>query len=324
MGLAVASCRMHTPPLLRADRLILDGQPFDRDMALQHGLRQQDVTALVAAALVRQVVRGVYIDARVTDDLASRAACLRLRLPPYAVVTRLTAAWLWGVDGRMPEQLASPPPVERVVPPERQPLRRPGVRCYVAPLDGETTEVDGVPVTTATRTALDVLRWLPPHMGLAIADAMAATGLVAPSQVVERVAQSPGVRGIAQARYLAALIEPLTESFGESWLRLRIMDAGFPRPEAQIEVVDELGRCVYRLDLGWRDRHIAIEYDGEAHHSTDEQISHDRRRRGRLESTFGWQVLVVGRGEVLGRSLALEKGLGEVLSLQPKTLRRRW
>ncbi len=50
---------------------------------------------------------------------------------------------------------------------------------------------------------------------------------------------------------------------GESWLRLRIVDAGFPRPVVQIEVLDADGRCVYRLDLGWPDRRLAVEYDGQ-------------------------------------------------------------
>jgi hypothetical protein len=319
-----ASCTMLTSAPEAALSLIMDGRPFDRAIALQYGLRQHEVTDLVVMGAVRHVVRGVYLDAQVPDDLASRAACLRLRLPPYAVVTRLTAAWLWGVDGRMPEQLAAPPPVECVVPPGRQPVRRPGVRCYTAALDAETTEIDGVPVTTPVRTAVDVMRWLPPHMGLAIADALAGKGLVAPSELVARVEESRGFRGIAQARYLAALVEPATESFGESWLRLRIIDAGFPRPSVQIEVLDSTGRCLYRMDLGWEDRRIAVEYDGEAYHSTRGQIAHDLHRRGQLESVYGWRLLAVGRGEVLGRSLALEKGVGELLSMEPRTLRRRW
>ena len=306
------------------DETIMEGRPFDRSMALQCGLHNLDVTRLAAQGRLRQVVRGVYLDAGVPDNLASRAACVRLRLPPGAVIARLTAAWLYGVDGRSPDQLREPPLVECLVPPGRQPLRRPGLRCYTAELRGETTELDGVPVTTARRTALDLLRWLRPHMALAVADALAGLGLITRDELMARVAEAPGLRGIGQARYLADLVEPRTESFGESWLRLRIVDAGFPRPRVQVEVLDDAGRCVYRLDLGWEDRHLAIEYDGEAHHSTPEQIGHDRRRRDILARTYGWEVLGVGRGEVLGSSLALERGIGELLGLEPQILRRRW
>jgi hypothetical protein len=304
--------------------LLLDGRPFDRGVAWRAGLRDPDVTALVAAGAVRHVVRGVYMDARVCDDLATRAACLHLRLPDDAVVGRLTAAWLFGVDARMPDQRSAPPVVECIVPPGRQPLRRPGVRCYVAPLKGDVCDVGGIPTTTPTRTAIDCLRWLRPHMALGVADALAAAALVTPPELVARVAESPGVRGIVQARRLAELVEPKTESMAESWLRLRVVDAGFPRPRVQIELFDEAGRCVYRLDLGWEDERVALEYDGEEYHSSAAQIAHDQVRRDMLETVYGWRVLAVGKGEVLGPSLALERAIGELLSLEPRIRRRSW
>jgi very-short-patch-repair endonuclease len=302
----------------------MDGRPFDRAEAEREGMRQPDVTDLLAEGLLRQPVRGVYLDARVPDDLTSRAACLKLRLPPGAVVGRITAAWLWGVDGRSPYQRAAPPLVECIVPPGCQPLRRPGVRCYTARVAGEVCEVSGIPTTTPVRTALDVLRWLAPHMGLAITDALAAAGLVTPDALLARAADSPGVRGIARARHLARLVEPRTESMGESWLRLRIVDAGFPRPRVQIEILEADGRCVYRLDMGWEDERVAVEYDGEEYHSTPDRLARDRCRRRDLEQTYGWRVLAVGKGEVLGTSLALEKAVGELLSREPQIRRRRW
>jgi hypothetical protein len=305
---------------------LFSGRPFDRFMAREAGLGRDAVTDLAAAGELRHVIRGVYLDARVPDDVTSRASCLSLRLPKDAVVVRRTAAWLWGVDGFSPDETADGMSVlECAVPPGRQPVRRPGVRCYVAPLpDDDTCVVTGIPTTTPLRTAVDVLRWLRPHMALAVADALAARGLLQPAEVVARLDDFTRAKGICQARYLAGLVEPRTESFGESWLRLRIVDAGFPKPTVQIEVFDCFGRCIYRLDLGWEDRHVAVEYDGEAYHSSKEQQVRDRRRRDELETVYGWRVLAVGRGEVLGSSLALERAVGDLLSLEPQILRRRW
>jgi hypothetical protein len=309
----------------RPPALILSGQPFDRFMAREAGLGRDTVTDLVASGEVRHVIRGVYLDARVPDDLTSRAACLTLRLPPGAVVVRRTAAWLWGVDGFAPDETAEGIGVlECAVPPGRQPVRRPGVCCYVTPLGDDTCVVGGIPTTTALRTAIDVLRWLRPHMGLAVTDALAGRGLVEPADLVARLDDFAGVRGIRQARSLAGFVEPRTESFGESWLRLRILDAGFPRPTVQIEVLNASGRCVYRLDLGWENRRLAIEYDGEAYHSTPAQRARDLRRREDLERSYGWRIVAVGRAEVLGPSLRLERAIGELLSLEPQILRRRW
>jgi hypothetical protein len=304
--------------------LLFDGRPFDRESAREAGLLRDHVTALLVGGRIRQPVRGVYLDARVPDDLTSRAACLRLRLPEGAAVCRLTAAWLLGVDGLMPEERCAAPVVECVVPPGRQPPRRPGVRAYVGQLEHAVAEVCGVPATTPARTAVDVLRWLQPHMGLGICDALARRGLVTREEILALVEEFAGFRGVVCARYLADLVDAKSESFGESFLRLRIADAGFPRPTAQIEVTDGTGRVVARLDLGWKDRLVAVEYDGEQFHSSPEQRAHDERRRDMLEREYGWRILAVGRGEVLGRSLALERGIGELLSMAPAINRRRW
>src|SRR5690349_3806692 len=97
-----------------SDSLIMAGRPFDRDAARDAGLLRDDVTELVALGMLRQPIRGVYVDAQAPDDLTTRAACLQLRLPDDAAVCRLTAAWLLGVDGLTPEQRNQAPLVECV------------------------------------------------------------------------------------------------------------------------------------------------------------------------------------------------------------------
>lgn len=307
-----------------ADSLLFDGQPFDRRRAYDAGIHQDGLRRMLGLGLVRHVVYGVYLDARVPDDLASRARCLRLRLPAGAAVCRLTAAWLYGVDGRSPDQLLGPPVVECVVPVGREPVARPGVRGYVAPLGaGDVEIVDGVVCTTPLRTAVDVLRWLRPHMALAVTDALAARGLVAVDALLVAIEAAAGRRGVRQARYLAAVVEPLTESFGESWLRLRLVDAGLPRPQAQIQVPDA-SPGGYRLDLGWPDRRVAVEYDGEEFHSSGQRRLRDERRRDDLLRRYGWTVLGVGKGEVLGRSAALEQTVAGLLGVPLTSSVRRW
>jgi very-short-patch-repair endonuclease len=299
--------------------LLFNGVPFDWELARRHGLAPAQIRLLIDTGAVRQVLRGVYLDRRVQDDLGVRARCLRLRLPPGAAVSRVTAAWLYGVDGRTSEEQRAPLAVECTVPRGCEPVSRPGVQSCVAPLQPfDLIEVGGIPCTTPLRTCVDLLRCRRPHMGLAVGDALAARGLIDAARVRSEVERFRRGRGVKQARYLAGLIEPLTESAGESWLRLRLIDAGFPRPEAQIPVGG------YWLDLGWRRHRVAIEYDGEEYHSSPAQRLHDERRREILERRFGWTVIGVGKGEVLGASLALERAVGELLGMQPKTIRRLW
>jgi hypothetical protein len=301
--------------------LINSGHPFRRADCRGAGLTLRQTGSLVAAGALRQIVRGVLVDARRADEVGTRAAALQLARPGEAVIGRRTAAWLRGIE---PSGLDGPRPmpVECVVASGCAPLRRPGVRCYSASLAGDVEEVEGVACTTSVRTALDLLRHLPPHLGLGYADAMAHAGLFPVTALVERAEGWRGGRNIARARRLAALCEPLTESFGESWTRLRILDAGFPRPTAQVPLGE--GRVEFRLDLGYPERRIAIEYDGLEFHTERAHRRRDEVRRRKIRDVYGWTVVVVGRGDVLGRSVAFERAVGELLGLEPKVRARRW
>jgi hypothetical protein len=184
-------------------------------------------------------------------------------------------------------------------------------------------EVGGLPCTPPRRTAADLLRWQPPFMGLAAMDAMTHRGLVTMEEVAATLEPLAGQRHVARARQLLAWCEPLTESFGESWLRLRLLEADFPRPEAQIWVADQDGVLAGRLDLGYRDKRVGIEYDGEEFHAGEAERRHDSVRRDRF-ATLSWTVIGVGRGDVLGSSPRLELGVGELLSRTPRLPRRPW
>jgi hypothetical protein len=299
--------------------------PFTTAEAETAGLTIWQLRRLVGRALLTCVLHGVYQLGPLTNEPADRARIGALALPPGGAVVRRTAAWMYGVDARGPGEQGVPMPVECVVSRGITPVRRPGLKCYQADLEpSDIVDVRGVPCTTPARTVADLLRWISPPMGLACADAFAAGKLIKPDEILTMLGRWPGGRFIGQARRLAGFIEPLAESFAESWLRLRLLDAGFPRPTAQVAILDETGRVVYRLDLGWPERRIGIEYDGQEFHSSRGAILADIRRREILAERFGWHVVGVGKGEVLGRSLDLEKGVGELLGLEPIISRRMW
>ncbi len=76
--------------------------------------------------------------------------------------------------------------------------------------------------------------------------------------------------------------------------------------------------------MGWRDKRVAVEYDGVEFHSEEDDVAHDEQRRKVLDREFGWHVVGVDRGLVLGRSLELEYGVGELLGLEPQIRTRLW
>jgi hypothetical protein len=299
--------------------------PVRRRDLVAAGRSAAEIDALVTEGVLAEVLRGVYLPVDHADDQRLRAAALGLVLPDGAAVCRTTAAWLHGVDCRPPGEQDKPIPLECLVAVGRTPPRIAGVRPYQALLPGtDVMDVAGITVTTADRTALDLARYLPEFMGLGVLDAMAHAGLVDPSVLAERIEEWRGDRWVDRARRVISLCEPETESFGESWLRLRLVEAGFPRPVPQIWIVDDDGVGVYRLDMGWPELRVAVEYDGVEFHSRPDQVARDARRRDRLARRWGWDVVGVGRGEVLGRGLELERGVGELLGMAPLLRRRPW
>lgn len=151
---------------------------------------------------------------------------------------------------------------------------------------------------------------------------MAHAELVSEGQLRELATRYPGYRWIRQARELIDLMEPRTESPGESWLRLRIVDAGFPRPEAQI-VIEHGGREIYRLDLGYPQLRIGLEYDGVQFHDSPSDRAHDESRRDDLQRRFGWEVHGFDRGHVWGSHPDVELTVGALLGQEP-SLPRTW
>jgi very-short-patch-repair endonuclease len=102
----------------------------------------------------------------------------------------------------------------------------------------------------------------------------------------------PGMRRLRQAIELA---EPATESVMETKLRLLLVMARLPRPQAQVSLHDRAGRFVGRPDFYYPLARLAVEYDG-AHHR--ENLTGDNRRQNRLVDA-GYRLLRFTAADVL-------------------------
>jgi hypothetical protein len=151
---------------------------------------------------------------------------------------------------------------------------------------GETQMLAGMTATTPARTAFDLGRRLGLEDGLLRMDAlMNATHLKAPD-VEAVIAAHPGVRGLTQLRQTLDLADGGAESPYESLTRLLLINAGFPRPQTQIQVVGKDG-FVWRIDMGWPEYRVGVDFDG-AHHWTDsKQRTRDAVRFWQLPQ-LGW------------------------------------
>jgi hypothetical protein len=108
-------------------------------------------------------------------------------------------------------------------------------------------------------------------------------------RVAQAHSRSPGLRRLETA---LELVDPGAESPRESYLRLLLIDAGFPRPQTQIPVLGVDGIPVAYLDLGWKDWMVGVEYDGDHHRTDRHQYVKDLRRLEMLQE-MGWIIVRV-------------------------------
>lgn len=97
-------------------------------------------------------------------------------------------------------------------------------------------------------------------------------------------------RGAQRLRAALELIRVGPGSPQETRCRLLIVRAGLPEPDLQVDVFDERGYFVGRVDMAYPERRIAIEYEGDHHRTDPGQWAADIRRYRELER-LGWTVL---------------------------------
>lgn len=301
-------------------------EPFTIDQASRHGLSPNALTRLCRAGELTRPHAGVYLPAHLADDADARLAAVGLLLPPGAAVARESAAWLLGTDVRSPGRWQSPPMLECVVPLKAARPERPAVNAYISTLPpDDVVVINGVPVTTPTRTALDLARYRPRFLGLGAVDALTHAGLTTVGELERAASDLRGHRFIRRAREVIALCEPATESQPESWCRLRLIEAGLPRPTVQVSLRDEDGREVYRLDMGFTGERIGVEYDGAEHHLRHvADQKHDEWRRADIRDRFDWAVVAATLEDVLGREHRLEHAVMELLGVSIEFRRQPW
>lgn len=301
---------------------VFQAEPFTVSTAESVGLTRGWVRSLVRSGQLCRILRGVYVDRQVPDSLELRARALAFVVPADAVVCLRTAAWLWGVDALAFGAHLSLPPLDFMRPAGRSAIRRQEALGRTGPVVGsDVVDTFGQRVTTPVRTTADLLRLLPRPDALAASDAMARNARVVAADVEDLlVTRFVGYRGVVQARELVLLVDGRSESMMESRTRLRAIDAGFPPFEPQVNLFDEKGGFLARLDLGRREERRGLEFDGDKAHASRAQQRHDLLRRRRVEAQ-GWALMVVTSEHVLGRGLAFEYGVAELLGREMRLTR---
>lgn len=247
--------------------------------------------ALARGGLTRGRLRWNYTQI-LPDVYVPKHADLTLR-------TRTVGAWLWSgrrfvIAGRAAAALHGAAWVDATTPIEligrcaRPPS---GVVVRNERIDAdEIVDIGGILATSVPRTALDLGRHLVRDEAVRNLDALAhATGVHA-ADALSLASRRPGARGLRRAARALHLMDAGGQSPKETWLRLLLIDAGFPRPRTQIRLSHD-GFAAF-IDMGWDDAMIGVDYDGERHLTDRRRYVHDIGRNEFI-ARRGWLNLHV-------------------------------
>ncbi len=155
------------------------------------------------------------------------------------------------------------------------------------------TELEGIPVTTPSRTLLDLAAVVPRrHLERALQEAEVRRlgDLISLEQLL---VLHPRRRGTATLRSILAsdrIGENVTRSGLEERFLAFLDRAALPRPEinAHVEIAGRLIEC----DCLWRPQRVIVELDGHAFHAPRDAFEADRAR-DRAFQAAGWRVVRV-------------------------------
>jgi very-short-patch-repair endonuclease len=232
---------------------------------------------------------------------------------------RALAAWLWSrgeatLVGTSAAAMHGTKWLPADAPAELSYTRGPapsGIVVYRGTLAGDEVCVRGsVDCTTPARTAYDIGRRVPGDTAIIRIDALLNATRCSVAEI-ERVADRyPGARHIRRLRDALDLVDGGAESPKETELRLLLVRDGLPRPVTQIRVGKR------RIDMGWPEWKVGVEYDGEQHFTNPDDYADDVERLEFL-ALQGWIIVRVTarhlryrRAEVVrrGRDALISRG----------------
>jgi very-short-patch-repair endonuclease len=253
------------------------------------GLTRRMRAARVVDGTLLVDLPGVLRVAGAPVTFKTKVATAVLSAGPGAVATHRTAAHLWSMDGFRAG-------VIEVAIPRGRYYRQTGVVTHESTdLDRcRVLRVDGIPLTDAGRTILDVARRASDQRVLGAMEAARRDGHVtwaslAQTLLVHARRGRPGVQRFRRVLTANVAREEITDSLMEAVAISLLLEHGLPQPILHFRVLDAAGTFVAEVDLAYPELKVAIELDGEIHR--ERAVFHrDRPRQNRLE-LLGWTVL---------------------------------
>jgi Transcriptional regulator, AbiEi antitoxin len=241
------------------------------------------VSRAVSAGRLHRLHRGVYAVGHTHLSLQGHYLAAVLACAPHALLSHVSAAWLWGL-------LRQRPGVIHITAPTRR-RAKPLLSIHHARLvDEDYSLLDGIPVTALPRTLLDLAVMLPANRLRRAIERSEELRLFDLGPVDSLLARAGGHPGAGRLRRALVLYRP--PPFTRSGLERRFLElvekAGLPTPSTGF---NELG---YELDAYWQMERFAVELDAYETHGTRAAFESDRLRQENLKLSGIEMIRVTG------------------------------
>ncbi|MEU4604620.1 type IV toxin-antitoxin system AbiEi family antitoxin domain-containing protein [Kribbella sp. NPDC023972] len=154
---------------------------------------------------------------------------------------------------------------------------------------GEITVVDGLRTVSPARAITEAACVSSYEVGVVLADAALHQRLVTADALVTTADRHRFWSGSPAARAAVRFADGLSESVGESRLRVLMANHGLPTPTLQAEIRDQAGRLIGRVDFLLPGR-LIVEFDGALKYGdTGDAVLAEKRREDRLRAC-GYRV----------------------------------
>ncbi len=253
--------------------------PFSRAAALSAGLTWRTLKSQA----YRRVAHDRHVKADIPDDHLMRCRAVRSTLGPGMVFSHHTAATLWGATVPVSANV-------HVAMQGQARMIREGFKLHRFTYPMATGWQHSLPVTTPEMTFGHMAREVDLVDLVSLGDSLVRASRTTPATLWHSAQTWPGQHRALLLK-AASLVRSGVDSVQETRLRLLLTLAGLPEPQCGVAIARSDGSVQWRLDLAYREQHLAVEYDG-AWHSAPDQLEYDRLRRAALEHR-GWRVVVV-------------------------------
>jgi very-short-patch-repair endonuclease len=276
-----------------------------REQLIACGLGPDAVDNWVKSGRLISKHRGVYRlghDAApaYADEMAAVLAC-----GDGAVLSHGSAARLWGLLSR-PD---SPRPIS-VLLAGRNPGLKPGIRIHRTRSlpRAETTRRHDIPVTTPTRTLLDLASEASTNTLARALNEAQVLGLARPADLLPLLAGHPRHRGASTLRALVGGPDvAMTRSEAERRFLALTEAAKLPRPRVNARV------GAYEVDFLWPGQRLVVEVDGFRFHSSRVAFERDHARGADL-AAIGYTTIRVTWRQIADEPHALVARIAQALA----------